>query len=76
MPLQFDTLTVEITENGTIKTTTDQVSAANHANAEQFLKFMAAQLGGDRTRTRRGDVHSHGTHTHSHDHEEHDHDHS
>lgn len=73
--LKSDAMTIEILEDGTIKTTTDAVSGANHANAEQFLKFMATTAGGEHTRTRRGDVHSHGSHSHSHDHGDHDHEH-
>lgn len=66
-----DALSIEILEDGTIKTTTDAVSGANHANAEQFLKYIATLTGGETTRTKRGDVHGHHHHTHG----EHDHDH-
>lgn len=71
--INADTLTIEILDDGTIKTTTDAVSGANHANAEQFLKYIATLAGGETNRTRRGDVHSH--HGHSHAHGDHDHDH-
>lgn len=73
--LNADTLAIEILEDGTIKTTTDAVSGANHANAEQFLKFIATLAGGETTRTRRGDVHSHHGHSHSHDQGDADHEH-
>ncbi len=35
--MQVDKLTIEILEDGTIKTTSHEVSAANHDNAEQVL---------------------------------------
>lgn len=63
-----DTLTIEILPDGTIKTTTDAVSGANHSNAEQFLKFMGTLAGGTTTRTKRGDVQT-TTHHHHEDHE-------
>lgn len=68
--MQQDELTIEITETGTIKVTTSKVSAANHINAEDFLKLIARLGGGQTTRTRRGDVH---THRHTHDAGEHNH---
>src|SRR5438093_1603704 len=37
--MQIDKLTIEILEDSTIKTTSDEVSAANHDNAEQWLTF-------------------------------------
>lgn len=67
-----DALTIEILEDGTIRTTTDAVSGANHANAEQFIAYMATLAGGQTTRAKRGDVqshHHHHDHTHSHDHD-------
>lgn len=71
-----DALTIEILEDGTIRTTTDAVSGANHANAEQFLAYIATLAGGETIRTKRGDAqahqHHHDGHTHSHgDHEHH-----
>lgn len=69
--LTSDTLKIEILEDGTIKTTTDAVSGANHANAEQFLAYIAKLTGGETSRTKRGDVQSH----HHHHHGDHDHDH-
>ena len=67
MPFGNDTLTIEILEDGTIKTTTDAVSGANHSNAEEFLRFVARECGGESTRTRRSDAHAH-THSHTHTH--------
>jgi hypothetical protein len=42
----MDKITIEVLEDGTIKTTTDAVSAANHQNAEQFLREVATLAGG------------------------------
>lgn len=66
-----DALNIEILEDGTIKTTTDAVSGANHANAEQFLAYIATLAGGETSRAKRGDVQT----THHHHHGEHEHDH-
>jgi len=60
-----DTLEIEITEDGTIKTTTGKVSAANHQNAEAFLQFMARLAGGQTTRQKRPYA-LHHTHQHEH----------
>jgi hypothetical protein len=66
--MEIDTLTIEILEDGTIKTTSDAVSAANHENAEQFLKAMARLAGGETTREARRDVKHGQVHSHSHQH--------
>ena len=65
--MQIDRFTIEILEDGTIKTTTDAVSAANHDNAEQFLRAMAQLAGGETKRERRTDVkpHHHDRHQHA-----------
>jgi hypothetical protein len=65
--MQIDRFTIEILEDGTIKTTTDAVSAANHDNAEQFLRAMAHLAGGKTKRERRTDVkpHHHDGHEHT-----------
>jgi hypothetical protein len=75
--MKTDTMQIEILEDGTIKTTTDPISGANHANAEEFLRFMARMAGGETTRQRRTDAHHHhGEHEHAHDHDgEHEHQH-
>jgi hypothetical protein len=61
----FDTLEIEILDDGTIKTITNKVSGANHSNAEQFLRHMAALAGGTVERVKRADVqgHTHAQHT-------------
>jgi hypothetical protein len=64
--MDFDTLTIEILEDGTIKTSSDAVSAANHESAEQFLRAIARLAGGETTREARKDVkHAH-VHSHAH----------
>ena len=60
--MQIDKLTIEILDDGTIKTTSDEVTAANHDNAEQFLRAMARLAGGETTREARKDAKRH---THS-----------
>lgn len=70
--MKMDNLTIEILEDGTIKTTSDAVSGPNHANAEQFLKHMATMAGGETVRVKRKDAHSHTHHGHAEgDHERH-----
>ena len=68
MQKNVDTLQIEILEDGTIKTTSDPISAANHANAEEFLKFLARMAGGETTRERRKDAQHLHRHRHHHTH--------
>lgn len=49
-----DRIMVEILDDGTLKTTTDPVSAANHQNAEQFLADTQGALGGKTDIKKRG----------------------
>jgi hypothetical protein len=56
----MDEIMIEILEDGTIKSTTNPVSAANHQSAEAFMNELT---GGAATRTKRGHRHTH-THTH------------
>lgn len=58
-----DKFTVEILPDGAIKVETDSVSAANHVNAEGFMKCLFADLGIAPTIR-----HKHGKHGHSHGH--------
>lgn len=58
-----DIMEIEILEDGTIKTTTDPISGANHANAEQFLKFVGQMTGGEMKRERRAQRTQATTHT-------------
>jgi len=68
----MDKITIEVLDDGTIKTTTDKVSMPNHQNAEGFLKAMATLCGGTVKRVRRIgaslhsalEAHTHDGHTH------------
>lgn len=42
-----DKFTIEILPDGTIKVSTDKVSAANHVNAEKFIREMFNKAGGE-----------------------------
>ena len=55
--MQEDSLAIEILDDGTIKISTDQISPANHLNADQFLKLIAELAGGETTKTK--NRHSH-----------------
>lgn len=66
--MQSDKILIEILPDGTIKSTTDEVSGPNHQSAEDFLKMISRLAGGETVRVRRNDVHGH-THTHEHGHE-------
>lgn len=57
--MQADKLTLEILPDGTIKSTADGVSAANHDNAENFLRNVSTLAGGKVTRTLRTDLNPH-----------------
>ena len=67
--MDIDQLKIEILEDGTIKTTSDKVSAANHDTAEQFLRAMARLAGGETTREPRRDTKEHYYH-HVHEHKD------
>ena len=67
--MKQDEIKIEITSDGTIKTFTDKIGAANHTNAEGFLTEMARLSGGASSIKKK---HSHGhTHSHTHEHEGH-----
>lgn len=51
-----DKVQIEILEDGTIKMTTDPISAPNHQNAEQFLKTVSRLAGGETSREQRKDT--------------------
>lgn len=65
-----DEITVEILKDGTIKTTTNKISAANHANAEGFLAQVYKLAGGlvQRMRKPGASVHHHHGDGHYHSH--------
>jgi hypothetical protein len=54
--MNSDKLTIEILPDGTIKTSTDGISASNHDNAEAFLRNVSTLAGGTSTRTLRTDL--------------------
>ena len=65
-----------ILEDGRVKIETDGFSTPVHASAEAALQYIAKELGGGATRTRRVGAHTHAHgHEHSHDHD-HEHDHT
>lgn len=69
-----DQMTIEVLPDGTIKTETGKVSAANHSNAEAFIREIARLAGGQVRRAMRLGVnlssafnaHTHDGHTHTH----------
>lgn len=65
--MENDRMQIEVLADGTIKVTTDEISPANHASAEQFTAEVARLAGGETTRERRTDVLEHG-HSHAHTH--------
>lgn len=55
-----DKLTITILDDGTIKVEADQIGAANHKNADEFLAFLARLAGGAvDVKQRRGHHHGH-----------------
>ena len=55
----MDTIEVEVLEDGTLKVTTDQISTANHRNADEFLKLVKSLVGGEVETTKRTRGHTH-----------------
>lgn len=51
-----DKLTIEILPDGTLKSSADGISQANHDNAENFLRNVATLAGGAVTRKFRTDL--------------------
>jgi hypothetical protein len=44
--MNADKFTVQILDDGTLKITTDRVSAANHVNADNFIRELFRKAGG------------------------------
>lgn len=66
--MEQEQFTIEILGDGTLKTTTDEVSAANHDSAESFLRNIRKLAGGPTHVERRTDrEHTH-DHVHQHEH--------
>lgn len=71
--MNADTITIEILADGTIKIETDEVSLANHTNAENFLREMNKLAGGPTAirhkhagKPGHGHSHGHGNKAHQH----------
>jgi hypothetical protein len=64
----MDELRIEILPDGTIKVETDEVSQANHASAEAFLRLINQMCGGEQSRKRKAHAHVHGHAKHHHKH--------
>jgi len=45
--MKEDKIQIEILEDGQIRIVTDEIGAANHRNADDLLKFLESQLGGE-----------------------------
>jgi hypothetical protein len=58
----MDSISVEILSDGTVKVTTDQVSTANHRNADDLLELVDRLMGGTTTKNRNPVAHSHRQH--------------
>jgi hypothetical protein len=70
----MDKIIVEILDDGTIKTTTDPISMANHQNAESFLREMGRLAGGTVKRIQKiGKSLTSALHKHTHDGHSHSH---
>lgn len=54
-----DTINIEILEDGTMKMSTDKISAANHGGAEMLIREMVKAAGGKETRIRKAGAHYH-----------------
>lgn len=70
--MENDEMKIRVLRDGTIVTTTDEVSGANHDNAEAFLRAMSRLAGGETTREARGE-HAHEHHHHHEDGTSHSH---
>lgn len=65
--MKEDIIEIEILPDGTIKSTTDPISPANHSGAEALFRLIDELTGTKGVRTRRKGKHVH-THTHTHEH--------
>ena len=60
--MKVDKIEIEILPDGTLKMTTDKISAPNHGNFEALIREINAMMGGEVTSKQR-----HGTTAHSHE---------
>ena len=54
-----DEIRVEFMDDGRVKVETDQVSPANHTNAENMMRFLAEELGAPKSKVRKAHTHAH-----------------
>jgi hypothetical protein len=66
-----DIIDIEILEDGSLRISTDAISAGNHRQADDLLKALSQLMGG-KTTIKQKSGHRH-THTHSHNHTTHKH---
>ena len=68
--MKQDNVEVEILPDGTIKLTSDPISAPNHVSATEFFKTVGRLSGGEiKTMKRKDKKHVHHTHDHDHEHQ-------
>lgn len=60
-----DVIEVIVLEDGTIRSTTPKISAANHSNSAEFFKLLQRTTGGEQTASKRNKALE--GHTHAHD---------
>lgn len=64
--MEEDVIKIEILADGTLKSTTDVVSQANHLSCTRFFQYMQEIAGGQQTAEKRSDKHTHTHHHHEH----------
>lgn len=57
-----DTIKLKVLDDGTVSSSTDEISPENHQNADAFLEWLAKKLGGTSQRVEKTEGHVH-THT-------------
>lgn len=55
----MDKIKISILEDGTLKIETDEISMANHTNAEGLILDLITRMGGEVERQDKGHGHSH-----------------
>ena len=67
--MKEDTIFIEVLPDGTIRSTTPRISAANHSSASEFFKFLTRlTCGATSAKSRSKETHTHSS-EHSHDHQ-------
>lgn len=67
--MAVDRIVCVVLKDGTIKSTTDAISGANHNNAEGFFELLKQRLGGEEVRESRGQQGHEHSHSHTHEYE-------